>query len=404
MLLRDTLTEVLSDQRNNLLHAAKGIERDKLQDIALSASHVIIISGIRRCGKSTLLKQLIGKQKSFCYLNFEDFRIFGFGIEDFAKLDSLVQKKPDAWFFDEIQSVSHWERFIRTLSDRKSMVCITASNASLLSKELGTKLTGRHLRYELFPFSYGEFLRFRDEKPGLASFNNYFLSGGFPEFLESGNPQIHQELFNDIITRDIIVRYGLKDEKIVKEIALYLITNIGKEFSFTRLTQLHGVSSKNTVISLIGYLEDSYLLFPVSRFDYSLRKQTHNPKKIYAIDTGFINANSVSFSRDDGRLLENIVFIELKRRGSEVWYFRQKTECDFITRNNGAGLSAFQVCYELTPDNQQREVAGLLEALDYLKTDTGIILTLNQEDSLSIEGKQIRIMPVWKWIMQKEKK
>jgi predicted AAA+ superfamily ATPase len=236
----------------------------------------------------------------------------------------------------------------------KKTVVITGSNASLLSKELGSKLTGRHLRYELFPFSFKEALSLWNVKPSLQSFEKYLQTGGMPEYLKLLNDMILQELFNDIIARDITVRYNLRNPKLVKELALYLLSNVGKEFSFQKLRKMYDLGSVNTVISLIGYYEDSYLLFTVPQFDFSLRSRQVNAKKVYAIDTGFISANSVSFSQDKGRILENLVFIQLKRFGREVFYFKKDNECDFITRDKNKKLELFQVCFELNEENKAR--------------------------------------------------
>jgi len=154
----------------------------------------------------------------------------------------------------------------------------------------------------------------------------------------------------------------------------------------------------NTIISLLGYFEDSYLLFTIPQFDYSYKKQLVNPKKVYAIDTGLINANTVSFSQDKGRLQENLVFLQLKRLRNEVYYFKQKKECDFIVRNNNKKMSALQVCYTMTEENKEREIAGLVEALEYLELDEGIIITAAQDDKFEYKNKIISVIQAWKWL------
>jgi uncharacterized protein len=403
MILKETLREVARTQKNEILKSEYGISREKLDDIAANTELAVIISGIRRSGKSTLLRQLMGKQKDFHYINFEDVRIYGFEPSDFARLESVLEEESASrfYYFDEIQNVPNWEMYIRSLVDKKkSRVFITGSNASMLSKELGTKLTGRHLRYELFPFSYSEYLTYKNIKPGLQSFQGYFEEGGFPGYLQYGDPAILRELFSDIIMRDIIVRYGLRTEKVIKDLALFLVTNVGKEITYNSLKKLFDVGSTSTIISMISYLEDSYLFFTVPRFDYSLKSQIRNPKKIYAIDTGLIKANTASFSRDDGRLLENIVFLELKRKDNDVFYYNKQKECDFVVRDKQKEFSAIQVCADLTEENKSREINGLLEAMQYLKLTTGTILTLQQEDTFQVENKTITILPVWKWLMK----
>ena len=403
MILKETLREVAATQKSEILKSEYGISREKLDDIATNTELAVIISGIRRSGKSTLLRQLMGRQKDFHYINFEDVRIYGFEPSDFARLESVFEEESASrfYYFDEIQNVPNWEMYIRSLVDKKkSRVFITGSNASMLSKELGTKLTGRHLRYELFPFSYPEYLIYKNLKPGQLSLQRYFEEGGFPGYLQYGDPAILRELFSDIIMRDIIVRYGLRTEKIIKDLALFIVTNVGKEITYNSLKKLFDVGSTTTIISMISYLEDSYLFFTVPRFDYSLKSQMRNPKKIYAIDTGLIKANTVSFSRDDGRLLENIVFLELKRKGNDVFYYRKQKECDFVIRNNHKDFSVIQVCANLTEENKSREIDGLFEAMQYLKLSTGTILTLKQEDTIQMENKTITILPVWKWLMK----
>lgn len=401
MILKETLQEIVNYQKGDLIDSTKTVPREILDRIEFETNHTLIISGIRRCGKSTLLKQIMKNLKDYHYFNFEDMRAANFEVGDFNKLNEVLienNRKCSNYFFDEIQNVEHWERFVRSLSDQRKQIFITGSNASLLSKELGTKLTGRHVRYELFPFSYKEMLLFTNKKAGVESFKEYFTYGGFPEYLKQKNTRILQELFNDIITRDIIVRHGIRNSKTVKELALYLLSNVGKEYSYTNLKKDFQLGSVNTVISFISYFEDSYLLFSVPKFEYSYRKQIVNPKKIYAIDNGLTNSNTVSFSKDDGRMLENLVFVELRRQGKNLFYYRGKNECDFVIEEKRKIAEAYQVCYQLTEDNKGREINGLIEVLNETKLAGGYILTFNQEDNFKIDGKTIKVIPVWKWM------
>lgn len=257
MILKSTLLETIKSQKENLLHSDRGIEREKLKEIKISAGLASIITGIRRAGKSTLLLQLTKSMDDFNYLNFEDVRIFGLDQKDFNRLDEVFSAEGTSnyYLFDEIQIIEGWERYVRTLLDRKKKVILTGSNASMLSKELGTKLTGRCLKYDFIPFSYSEFLKLTRQKMTTESFNNYLYLGGFPEYLKIGNEQILQELFNDIIIRDITVRYGLRNPKLVKELALYLLSNVGKEFSYQSLKKLFNLGSVNTIISIVGYFD-----------------------------------------------------------------------------------------------------------------------------------------------------
>ena len=281
--------------------------------------------------------------------------------------------------------------------DKKNHFLITGSTASLVSKELGTRLTGRHLKQELFPFSYSEFLNFTSRKKEAQSFGEYMRKGGFPEFLKYGRSDILQELFNDIIMRDIVVRHKLRSPKVIKEMALFLISNVGVEFSYNNLAKTFDLGSTNSAIAFISYLEDSYLLFTISKHDYSLKKQAVNPKKAYLIDNGLAEVNSVSFSANKGRMFENCVFLELRRTGKEIYYFREKKECDFLIKEKNMIVNAIQACYELNEDNKKREIDGLIEAMVRFDLSEGLILTYNQEDEVEILGKTIKIKPAWRW-------
>lgn len=401
MIRKEILQEVIESQRKWIIQFGKGIERDKLKDIKLSASFAVVISGIRRCGKSTLLSQLLKRQKKFYYLNLEDPRLNNFELDDFNKADQIFRErygKNCPYFFDEIQNIPEWEKFVRFLIDNKKEVVITGSNASLLSKELGTKLTGRHLRIELFPFSYNEYLRFFNSKTSVESFNKYLYKGGFPEFLKMDNPAIHHELLKDVVSRDIAVKFGIKNISILNKLVAYLISHTGKEFSYNSLKKMFDIKSVQTVIDYISYFEDAYLIFVINKFSYSYKKQQVNPKKVYSIDNGFSYSNSVSFSKDKGRMLENNVFLNLRRNYSEIYYYSEKAECDFIIKEKEKIIQVIQVCYHLNKDNEKREIEGLLESMRKFNLKEGLILTNNQEDILEIDGKKIYVKPVWQWL------
>ena len=399
-MLKETIKTVTLLQKEELKKRDKGIRRECFKDINLTLPYATVISGIRRCGKSTLLNQLIVTVKRPHYFNFEDPRAFNFDLSDFHKLEEVFKEingEGDYYFFDEIQNVENWERYIRKLIDSGKRCVITGSNASILSRELGTKLTGRHLTFELFPFSYKEMLVLTTQKKSIESFNEYFKRGGFPNFLKFEKIEILQELFDDIIQKDIIVRHKLKESKTIKELAIFLLTNIGKEFSYNNLAKYCNIGSVNTVISYISYFEDSYLFFTVPKFDYSYKKQLVNPKKIYSIDVGLANASSASFSEDKGRILENLVFLHLRRKYKRIFYFRKKRECDFIVTVRKKPIMAIQVCYEVTEENKEREIGGLQEAMETSKTDNGVIVTYNQEDIIG----NIKLIPFWKWASPK---
>ena len=400
MLLKETLKEIVKSQQKDLANLNIGIPRNVTPQINLTLPFAIILSGIRRCGKSTLLRQIMKKTGGKYYFNFEDPRATGFETNDFQKLDEVFREEygdSDCYFFDEIQNVQKWELFVRAQLDKNRHFLITGSNASLLSKELGTKLTGRHLKQELFPFSYTEFLNFTSQNRDVPSFDMYLHKGGFPEYLKYARNEILQELFNDIIMRDIVVRHKLRSSKAIKELALFLLSNVGAEFSYNNLAKTFGLGSTNTAVAFVSYLEDSYLLFTVPKFSYSLKKQAVNPKKVYVIDNGLADVNSVSFSSNKGRMLENSVFLDLRRSGKEVFYFKEKGECDFLVKEKNKVTQAIQVCYDLNEDNKGREIDGLMEALETFGLSEGLILTFNQQDTLKFDGKNVAVLPVWRW-------
>jgi len=397
MLLKETLREIVHLQRDELKMLPIGVSREELAHIDLNNPFITIISGVRRCGKSTLLRQLMNQVSCFYYFNFEDPRAMQFEVSDFEKLNQVFAGEFGEcvyYFFDEIQNVPEWERFVRRLHDLGKRVFITGSNASLLSRELGDRLTGRHLTLELFPFSYHEMLKLTESKPSSDSFQKYLEDGGFPEFLKYKDNRILHQLFQDIISRDIFTRHQIRDQKIFLEMAIYLITNVGNEFSYNRLKNQFGLGSTNTVISYLSFLEDSYLLFLVPKFSYSYAKQRSFSRKIYAIDTGMSRANTASLTPDMGRFLENFVFLHLRKSGREVFYYKNQSECDFIVKEKNKIIQAIQVCYKLTEENLQREVKGLQEALKETRAEEGLIITPDQKDEF--EG--IPVLPAREFI------
>ncbi len=403
MMLKDTLKNIIETQRWELNAFDPGVERKESNLVDTSLPYAIIISGIRRCGKSTLLHQLLGKLNSFYYLNFEDTRLIGFEAQDFEKLDEAFDElygEAEFYLFDEIQNVENWEIFVRSRLDRRKKFIITGSNASLLSRELGTRLTGRHVDIELFPFSFEEMLLFSQIKGSADTFDEYLFNGGFPEYLKFGKPYLLRELLNDILQRDIVARHNIRDSRSLRAMAVYLLTNAGKVFSYNGLRRMFDLGSTNTAISYVSYLEDSYLIFTVPKFDYSMKKQIVNERKVYSVDNGLSVANSASLTRDKGRMLENAVFVALRRSHREIYYFRERGECDFLIKEGNALSEAIQVTYELNEDNKDREINGLLETLSKFDLVGGLILTHSQEDRFTIDGREITVLPVWKWMLR----
>jgi len=410
------LEELILDQKEVFLSRDPGTTRELDFEHYLSHEQIVVISGIRRSGKSTLMRQFAGRFPDFYYINFDDERLIDFGLADFSRLMVIFQKilpGVRVIFLDEIQNIDGWERFVRRIHDEGYKIFLTGSNARLLGSELATHLTGRYVKIELYPFSFTELLAFRQigyesvssakKAEILAVFDEYLEHGGFPEFIRYQDREFLQRTYDDILFRDIITRFGIREVKAFKQLVQYLFANLASEASYQALKKTLGFKSPMSVRSYIGFVEESYLLFECFRYDRSLKKQYANPKKIYVIDTGMRNAVAFRFSDDSGRLLENLVFIELKRRNAEVWYFRGKQECDFVIRDSGAITSAIQVCYELTASNREREIGGLVEAMTGLGLDEGFILTYNQEETIPTEqGRTITVVPVWRWLLGKK--
>lgn len=400
MIQKDTLREVIVSQREALDRLDFGTPRELKARI--DDSFALLVTGVRRSGKSTFLNQLLKGHKGSYYLNLEDPRLDGFELSDFNKVEIIMGElygSGGIYFFDEIQNIEKWEKFIRYLIDKKERVVITGSNASLLSRELGTKLTGRHLQVEIFPFSFREFMAMKGERPSLKSFDEYLYKGGFPEYLKKENPTILNELLSDVVMKDIAVRFGIRNTGILNKIAIYLISNVGKEFSYNSIRKMFDIKSVQSVIDYVSFFEDAYLVFTVQKFSYSYKNQQMGHKKSYSIDNGFSYNNSASFSKDKGKMLENMVFVELRRRFKDIFYFQDRNECDFVIKQKEKIVLAVQACFELNEDNRDREINGLVSALKEFGLKEGLILTHEQEDEFMAEGKRIVVRPAWKWLL-----
>ena len=406
MILASDLKDVALAQKKELEGFDYGIPRNQLAALEAGMPRFArILVGVRRCGKSTLMQQFRKKNGGGNYFNFEDPRISGFQTEDFQKLLAALRDaygESDTYYFDEIQVVDKWEWFVRQLLDSNKQVMITGSNASLFGQKTGTKLTGRHLDTEVFPFNYKEMLRFSNEPARSQSYEKYLERGGFPEYLKTGSAEVLQRLFDDILARDIIARKNIRNSTQLRELAIALISNIGKEFSYHSLKKTLEIPAVQSVIDYVSFLQDSFLLFAVQKFDYSYKKRLIGPKKIYAVDTGLVKNLSATFTEDNGRLLENAVYLELRKtHGAEsIFFYKGNKECDFIIREKNRVTQAIQVSYALESDNNKRELDGLLEALEKFKLDNGLIITHDQEDALTINGKKITVKPAWKWMVE----
>lgn len=382
---------------------------------------ILIISGIRRCGKSTLITKLRNNsiEKDY-WINFDDDRLVNFSIDDFQMLYELFVEMygpQKTFYFDEIQNIPEWERFVRRLHDQGNKVYITGSNASLLSAELGTRLTGRNIEINLYPYSFREYLEYKNQTKLITSnlstiqkgllqseFNNFLKDGGLPEYLELSQKEYLHGLYQNIIYRDIIVRHNIKNHKALKQLVYYLASNLGKECSFNSLKKVIGMSSATTIAEYCEYLQDSYLCFFINKFDYSLKKQIQSNKKVYFIDQALACTVGFRFSKDHGRLLENIVFLELKRQGYEIYFHKGKKECDFVICEQAKVSVAIQVTVSLdNEETRQREISGLVEALNEYKLTSGFIITNDSYEEIKITENNksflIKVIPIWSWLL-----
>jgi predicted AAA+ superfamily ATPase len=402
MIPKNELNEIVASQRLTFRAKTNQVNREILTRIKVLPSFATIITGLRRSGKSTLMLQLMNSQmEKVMYLNFEDIRLVDFDHGDFVRLSQVINEMGvKLIYFDEIQLLDKWEIFVHQLLNEEYQVFITGSNASLLSRELGTHLTGRHLSNELMPFSFSEFLSFHNAEPTSQQLKKYLTIGGMPEYVKHEEPEILLNLVNDILYRDIAVRHGLRDIETLKKLTIYLLSNIGKLVSANKLTDTFGLKATSTILDYFGFLSNSYVVEFMPMFSYSYKVQNRNPKKVYTLDNGIASTISLSFSEDNGRKLENLVYQHLRRRNQELYYFKGKKECDFIVRQNNQVIQVIQVCYELTIDNKDREIAGLVEAMEFFELKEGVIITFDQQDEILINEKIVKLIPAYLYLFQ----
>lgn len=417
--IREILQIIAMEKRNNLKEIRNSVAREALTKIlTYKGSSALVIKGVRRCGKSTLMEQFIRKRlgDDFLYFNFDDERLSDFTVKDFQTLmEVLIELFGDRKniFLDEIQNIAGWELFVNRLLQSGYRVFITGSNADLLSKELGSHMTGRHSDIELYPFSFREFLVSKGfsakpqkgyvttERALLAGkFREYMVVGGLPEVDVNSDSSAPRTILNDIIQKDILNRYEIRKSSDLRSILNFLIANSGNRITFASITKNFGLKSPITVQKYVEYAEEAYLLFTVKRFERRIRKLDKNPRKIYCIDNGIIVKNSPTINERLGALLENLVAIHLRATGHEVYYYMGKTgrETDFIVPKVGL---AIQVCLDFTTnDTKKREVNGLIEAMHETKCPKGIIITMDQETEIKVKGNVIRVIPAWRWLLE----
>lgn len=418
MVSREILLHVVYEQytvqkRNNI---ARQIDA-KL----LNTPEILVITGVRRCGKSTLLQQIRQKSSEKDYfINFDDERLINFTVDDFQTLDELFHTEfgeQHTYYFDEIQNVKGWERFVNRLYNAGNKVFITGSNANLLSRELGTLLTGRHISKELYPFSFAEFMAFRKydyqrqdmfTTAGRARLNNYFTEyltmGGLPQYLQNGSKDFLKAMYTDIVFRDVIVRYNINSEASLREMLYYLASNVTHTFTYNSIAKNIGVKSTDTINDWISCLEQTYLVHCLNKYDTKVGVQLRSPKKLYFIDNALAGQIGFNLSKNQGLWLENAVAIELQRRGKEFFYHSNGHECDFVVREGNTITQAIQVSVTIDDEaTRKREVAGVLSAMKDHHLAKGIILTMNTRTSIDLEeNRHIEVIPCWQWMLESQ--
>ena len=414
------IKRIITGQKEDIrtkFHNERIIQRAGLKDNQRYLSHpfIFITTGIRRCGKS-IYSLLLVQGKDFGYVNFDDERFQGLKAEELESvlegLYSVYGTDIDHIVLDEIQNVPGWELFANRLQ-RTNRVIITGSNAKLMSKELGTHLSGRYVKFLLYPFSFGEYLDLIGHEPEIYltssiakikdHLREYLKIGGIPDAYRFGETYL-LTLVGDIIERDIISRYRIRYVRELHEIARYLMSNYSREISYNKIARISKIKSVNTVKNYVHYLENSYLLFEVQRYSNKLKEQNLAPRKIYCIDHGIITAFAFNVSENKGLLMENAVAVELMRRKAldndlEIYYWKnhQQHEVDFVVRSGNRVKELIQVTYANNEyDIREREIRSMNIAKKELSCDQLLIIT----SDLEMEKDGFKFIPLWKWLLK----
>jgi len=399
--------------------------------VPLDSSKIISIIGPRRTGKTWYLYSLIQQLRKttdihkIIYINFEDERMelkkddFQTIIDAYQQLYPSIELSKVYFFFDEIQEVEGWEKFVRRIHESISRrIFLTGSSAKLMSTEIATSLRGRAVSYSLLPFSFSEYLRYHDISANdvdssknknriIREFGTYTGRGGYPETFEYNDAffiKTMQSCVDIMLYRDIIERHSVKNIHLVKDMLRRLIESNGKIFSVhkyyndLRSRGLH--ISKDFLYELLGYFEDAYTILPVLKHHDSLIKQERAMKKFYLNDIGIVTAYQFTAGRESGWFLETFVLLEIMKRGLQAVYFSNGFETDFLIHNGGKITQAVQVCYDFSNDTAEREIGGLIKTMDRFNLEMGYVITNSQEDQILSDSKTIQIVPAWKWALQ----
>lgn len=390
--------------------------RKHIQDIApfLESSVPKLITGPRRAGKSVYAMQQILSDKNYAYLNFDDTLLLG-AFDEGSVMQALAEVYPgyEYLLLDEVQNLHSWDAWVAKLYRRGVNLVITGSNANLLSSEMATLLTGRYLEIKILPFSMEETLNYRgapinaelpDERARLAlEMDDYLKKGGYPEIVK--NREIEQAylsaMFDSIILKDVAQRHKIRKITELYDLADYLISNYSNPLSYNEIAKELSLGSVTTVKKFCGYLAEPYLFFYLPRYDNKLKEMKKAPRKVYVIDNGFIYTRSFELSSNNGRQLENMVFIELLRRGFDLkkslFYYRTSNdkEVDFVTRDGRKVTSLIQVSYDISKTKtRERELDALVKASEELKCDNLLLITWDQNEEVNYKGKMISILSV----------
>ena len=375
----------------------------------------LALTGVRRSGKSSMTVQLaLGRLQETFFFNFEDPIFFpGASVEVIDQLLSLYEeemgKAPKLVILDEIQNVQGWERWVRKAIDLGHyQVVVTGSSSHLLSSEIATAISGRVIEQTIWPLSFSECLTFLGKAPSskgawLRALENYLRWGGFPKIIltpdENDRIILLKQYLSDIVLRDVVARHSIKSQQALHQVVSYYLSGLSCLHSYNSLRKAFKISIE-LASTLSGYLTQAFLVFEMGRYHPNLKVQARDPKKIYVIDTGLRTVSLQSDREDWGRLAENAVYLELRRKNKQVFYYKQKQEVDFIITELGKPVDAIQVCY-CDFENQEtcdREINALLECLQALELPSGKILTLSLEDVLLREGKTIHLIPLYQWL------
>ena len=399
--------------------------------IPLESKKIISLIGVRRSGKSSILFDLVKRlrenndRENIIYINFEDDRLYPLELssldlllESYYELYPTKREEKVYLFLDEVQVVDNWELYVRRIYDTENIhIYVTGSSAKLLSTEIATSLRGRTIVYEIFPFSFNEYLQYKEIKVNLHSskslsfirnaLDTYLIDGGFAETINE-DPPVSRKILSDylelIVYKDIVDRYNIKNRSLLKHLNKYCFTNIATLVSFTKLFnefKSQGYKlSKDTIFDYISYLEDAYTLFPVPIYRNSVKEEQRNPKKIYAIDNGFKKIYDYAMGEDMSKLYENVVFLHLRRQTKDIYYFKEKQEVDFYAKIDSKTYLV-NVSYKIEdPLTRKREIDGLIEAMTYFNLSKAYLVTSQEDTVVEIERKKIYIVPLHKWLLE----